>query len=146
MLLTVAAALLIGLVGLAGCGGDDDSSTGGSSKGGSGGGSSAKVYEAGDSISVAEGQTFVIELESNPTTGYEWTAEKNANAEFVKSEMVTSSTLVGAPGMQQLTFKATKSGSSTLVLNYARSFEPDNPPCPRPRRTSTSRARSRTSC
>ena len=42
--------------------------------------------------------------------------------------MVTSSTLVGAPGMQQLTFKATKSGSSTLVLNYARSFEPDNPP------------------
>lgn len=128
MLLTVAAALLIGLVGLAGCGGDDDSSTGGSSKGGSGGGSSAKVYEAGDSISVAEGQTFVIELESNPTTGYEWTAEKNANAEFVKSEMVTSSTLVGAPGMQQLTFKATKSGSSTLVLNYARSFEPDNPP------------------
>ena len=128
MLLAVAAALLIGLVGLAGCGGDDDSSTGGSSKGGSGGGSSAKVYEAGDSISVAEGQTFVIELESNPTTGYEWTAEKNANAEFVKSEMVTSSTLVGAPGMQQLTFKATKSGSSTLVLNYARSFEPDNPP------------------
>ena len=128
MLLTVAAALLIGLVGLAGCGGDDDSSTGGASKGGSGGGSSAKVYEAGDSISVAEGQTFVIELESNPTTGYEWTAEKNANAEFVKSEMVTSSTLVGAPGMQQLTFKATKSGSSTLVLNYARSFEPDNPP------------------
>lgn len=122
-------ALLVALVGLTGCGGDDDdSSKGGSSKGGSGGSSSAKVYEAGDSIAVAEGQTFVIALESNPTTGYEWTAEKNANAEFVKSEMVTSSTLVGAPGMQQLTFRATTSGSSTLVLNYARSFEPDNPP------------------
>lgn len=128
MLVAVAAALMIGIVALAGCGGDDDSSKGGSSKGGSGGGSSSKVYEAGDSISVSAGQTFVIELESNPTTGYEWTAEKNANAEFVKSEMVTSSTLPGAPGMQQLTFKATKSGSSTLVLNYARSFEPDNPP------------------
>lgn len=112
----------------AGCGGDDDGSKGGSKGGGSGGSSSVKVYGPGDSISAAVGQSFVIELESNPTTGYEWTAQSNPNAELVKSRMVTSSTLPGAPGMQQLTFRATKAGSSTLVLDYARSFEPNNPP------------------
>jgi predicted secreted protein len=126
ILVAAVAALLVALVGLAGCGGDDSSSKGGSSDGSSG--SSATVYGPGDSISVAKGQTFVIELESNPTTGYEWTAEADTNAEFVKSSMVTHSTLAGAPGMQRLTFEATKTGSSTLVLNYARSFEPDNPP------------------
>jgi len=127
IVVAAAAALLVALIGLAGCGGDDDSgkSSGGSGSGGSG---TAKVYGPGDSISVADGQTFVIELESNPTTGYEWTAEDNANAEFVKSTMVTNSTLPGAPGMQRLTFTATKAGTSTLVLNYARSFEPNNPP------------------
>jgi len=127
----VLAVVLVALVALAGCGGDD--SGGGKSSGRDGtssgsGGSSTKVYGAGDSISVANGQTFVIALESNPTTGYAWTAAANPNATFVKSEMATSSTLVGAAGTQQLTFKATATGSSTLTLNYARSFEPGTPP------------------
>lgn len=119
-----AAALLVVPVALAGCG-DDDS---GKSSGGSGGSSTAEVYGPGDSISVADGQTFVIELAANPTTGYEWTAQDNPHAELVKSRQVTQSTLVGAPGMQELTFRATEAGSTTLVLDYARSFEPDNPP------------------
>lgn len=130
ILAAVAAAILVALVALTGCGGDDDSgkSSGGGS-GGSGGSGAAKVYGPGDAISVVEGQTFVIELEANPTTGYEWTAEANANAELVKSAQIADdTTMVGAPGMQQLTFRATKAGSSTLVLNYARSFEPNNPP------------------
>lgn len=128
---SLVAALLVVLVALAGCGGDDDSGTPSGGSGGSGelgDSGSARVYGTGDSISVAAGRTFVIELEANPTTGYEWTAEANANAELVKSRQVTHSTLAGAPGMQQLTFRATATGSSTLVLHYARSFEPDSPP------------------
>lgn len=130
-LVAIALVLIVAL--LAGCGGDDDSGSGGG--GGSGtkrnqGGSSAsaKVYGAGDSIRVAEGTTFVIELEGNPTTGYSWAPEANPNAELVSTKQVTNSTLPGAPGMQQLTFRATATGSSTLVLNYARPFEPNNPP------------------
>jgi len=97
---------------------------------GSGGGSGAapKVYGPGDSIRVAKGQTFVIALEANPTTGYSWAAEPNENVEFVKSQQVTRSTLPGAPGVQRLTFRAVASGSSTLVLGYARPFEPNTPP------------------
>lgn len=123
--------LVLALALLAGCGGGDSKGDTKSDSGGSAGGSAAgagKVYGPGDTISVAEGQTFVIGLESNPTTGYEWTAAANPNATFVKSEMVTSSTLIGAPGTQRLTFRATASGASTLTLNYARSFEPGVPP------------------
>lgn len=124
--LAAGAVVVVGLALLAGCGGDDSGS--GKSGGSASAGGSTTVYGPGDSISVASGQTFVVALESNPTTGYEWTASANPNATFVKSEQVTSSTLAGAPGTQRLTFRATAAGSSTLTLGYARSFEPGVPP------------------
>jgi inhibitor of cysteine peptidase len=97
---------------LAGCGGGGDDST-------------PKVYEAGDSISVSNGDTFVIALEANPSTGYSWEAESNDNVEFVKSKQVQGdSNAIGAPGTQQLTFRAVKTGPSTLTLNYLRPFDP----------------------
>src|SRR5262245_6124144 len=128
----VVALALLALVALAaGCGGGDDSSSGsGGSGGGSGGGSSKpKVYEAGDSIDVDNGDSFVVALEANPTTGYSWQAAPNPNVEFVSSKQVQAgSNAIGAPGTQQLTFKAVKAGSSTLTLNYLRPFETGVPP------------------
>jgi predicted secreted protein len=105
---------------LVACGGSDSKSDGGGD-----GSSTPKVYEAGDSISVGNGDTFVIALQANPSTGYSWEAESNANVEFVKSKQVQgNSNAIGAPGTQQLTFKALKTGSSTLTLNYLRPFDP----------------------
>ncbi len=102
---------------LAGCGGGGDDSTPPQTK--------EKVYEAGDSISVSNGDTFVIALEANPSTGYSWEAVSNDNVEFVKSKQVQGgSNAIGAPGTQQLTFKAVQTGSSTLTLNYLRPFDP----------------------
>lgn len=120
----VAVTLVCATALLAACGGgsDDDASGGASSE------AVVGVFTAGDSISVAVGTTFVVELEANPTTGYAWVAADNPNATFVKSEQVRSSTLPGAPGMQRLTFEATARGSSTLVLDYERSFESGVPP------------------
>jgi len=125
-LVVVAGVAVVAL--LAGCGGGgDDSGSGGGS--GGGGSSQPKVYEAGDSISVSNGDTFVIALDANPTTGYSWQAAPNPNVEFVKSKQVQgSSNAIGAPGTQQLTFKAVKTGSSTLTLNYLRPFEQGVPP------------------
>ena len=62
----------------------------------SGGGSSTAVYTAGQAISVDKGDTFVITLDSNPTTGYQWQAEDNAKVEQVKSKYVAGdSNLIG---------------------------------------------------
>jgi inhibitor of cysteine peptidase len=107
---------------LVACGGSDSKSDGGS---GGGGSSKPKVYEAGDSISVGNGDTFVIALDANPSTGYSWEADANTNVEFVSSKQVPgNSNAIGAPGTQQLTFKAVKTASSTLTLNYLRPFDP----------------------
>jgi inhibitor of cysteine peptidase len=90
----------------------------------SGGGSSTAVYTAGQAISVDKGDTFVIALDSNPTTGYQWQAEDNAKVEQVKSKYVAGdSNLMGASGTQLITFEATNRGTTTLKLDYARSFE-----------------------
>ena len=117
----------------AGCGDSGDDGDGGS--GGSGGSSDQpaqssgpRTYEAGDSITVRSGSTFVIALEANPTTGYSWSAQPNANVVYVSSRQVSGRSVPGAPGTQRLTFRATAVGSSTLVLGYSRPFEPGTPP------------------
>jgi predicted secreted protein len=90
---------------------------------------SVPVYTPGKSIAVDQGAQFVIALASNPTTGYSWKAAANDNVEQVKSKFVQGdSKLMGAGGTQFITFKATKRGSTTLQVDYARSFEQGTAP------------------
>ena len=86
--------------------------------------SSVPVFHEGDSISVKNGQEFVIALTANPSTGYTWDAGPNDNVKYESSKQVNASSgAIGAAGTQELTFKAVKTGSSTLELAYARQFE-----------------------
>jgi predicted secreted protein len=112
-------ALGLGLVtGLAACSSDSDS-----------GSRSVTTYHEGDSISVAKGDGFKVALEANPSTGYTWDAGSNPNVKFVSSRQVSAKNAPpGASGTQELTFKATKKGTSTLELAYARQFEGGVPP------------------
>jgi predicted secreted protein len=90
---------------------------------------SVPVFHEGDAIKVGNGTTFVVALSANPSTGYSWSAGDNPNVTYVSSKQVdTPSAPPGASGEQQLTFKATKTGHSTLDLAYARSFEKGVPP------------------
>jgi len=90
---------------------------------------SVSVYTPGQSITVDQGNQFVIALAANPTTGYSWKAAANDNVEQVKSKFVQGdSKLMGADGTQFITFKATKRGSTTLQVDYARSFEKGTAP------------------
>ena len=72
----VAVALGLG-AGLTACSDDSD------------GGGSVPVYHEGDSITVDNGDEFVIELEANPSTGYTWDAGKNANVKLESSKQVS---------------------------------------------------------
>jgi inhibitor of cysteine peptidase len=123
------AALVVVLMLLAACGGSSDAKSGESSGSNPSNASKPKVYEAGDSITVENGDSFVIALEANPSTGYSWQASPNVNVQFVSSKQVQGkSNAIGAPGTQQLTFKAVQTGSSTLTLNYLRPFDPPTTP------------------
>jgi inhibitor of cysteine peptidase len=86
------------------------------------------VYRQGDTIEVADGDTFVIGLPANPSTGYAWSAGDDPDVVFVSSRQVPGGSQPGASGTQELTFRATKPGMSTLELAYARSFESGIPP------------------
>jgi predicted secreted protein len=86
------------------------------------------VYHQGDSIATHEGDEFVITMAATPSTGYEWTSGDNPDVVFLRSTQVAGPARPGAPGSQELTFRAEHSGSSTLKLAYARSFEGGVPP------------------
>jgi inhibitor of cysteine peptidase len=88
----------------------------------------------GDSINLKAGDTVVIRLESNPTTGYSWILDEKtdtsivsaADSEYVQS--VKDEELVGAGGHEIFTFKAASKGKTSIVLNYERPWEEDEEP------------------
>jgi len=78
-------------------------------------------------VSVNVGQQFVVELESNPTTGFIWTATFDAKVLSQVSKDYTASPaapgLVGSGGKDKFTFKAVAAGTTDLTFGYHRSNE-----------------------
>lgn len=78
-------------------------------------------------LSAALAEETTVELESNPTTGYQWTvAVDGLGVEVTEGEMTTPETgdnLAGAPGMQSFTVTGTAAGEAILTFTYARSWE-----------------------
>jgi inhibitor of cysteine peptidase len=82
--------------------------------------------ESDTTIEVASGDDFVIELESNQTTGYQWTATSSDEAvvrEQGNEYLAPSSDALGAPGKERFVFATGTTGGATLTLLYSRSFE-----------------------
>ena len=84
--------------------------------------------DTSDALQVKVGDTFVIELDSNPTTGYSWNLAKTdlkiveqVSREYKPRE--TTERLVGSGGREIWTFKATAKGKTTLTFQYARPWE-----------------------
>ncbi len=88
------------------------------------------VSDSGSAITLAVGQTFEVQLESNPTTGYGWVVAQQPEGVAVQSSdyQAPDTSLVGAGGVEVFVFEATAAGSGTLRLDYVRSF--DDPPVP----------------
>lgn len=82
-------------------------------------------------MSVNTGDVLNFELESNPTTGYEWVVDYDrdflvlVHSSFIESE---KKGLVGVPGKQRFRFKAIKKGETTIEFLYRRPWEKDREP------------------
>ena len=83
-------------------------------------------------IEVSIGQKLIVQLPSNPTTGYRWSVVGSpAPLEFVKSDYTTdpqAASRPGAGGTQTLQFTAKSAGKAELKLGYTRTWEKDVPP------------------
>lgn len=83
--------------------------------------------DSGTTSQLRVGQTVVIQLPANPTTGYTWIV-KGSVAPLIKSgktEYVAKSSAIGAGGTQSLTFHAEETGTATITLDYRRPWEND---------------------
>jgi inhibitor of cysteine peptidase len=102
----------------AACGSDDDS----------GGGDGGEVFTSSP-IDVSVDDNFVIELEANPSTGYSWELAAPLDEAIVTSlgsdHEAGEGDAVGAPGTQELSFRAVGEGTTTISLQYVRPWETD---------------------
>ena len=104
--------------------------------GGGSGGEGQVLYLADDgrTIELAMGQTLVLELDANPTTGYSWQVAESAAGileqvgEPTFKRAATDAATVGAGGVQVYTFRAAESGEGLLELVYHRLWGEDVDP------------------
>lgn len=83
--------------------------------------------ENGKEITLKPGQTLVVALEANPTTGYDWLLDSEPDAavlSVVGQEFeAPSGERVGAPGVTIWRFRAVSAGETSFQLGYARAWE-----------------------
>ncbi len=84
-------------------------------------GESAEIAET---ITVKVGSSFILSLDSNPTTGYAWSAHFDPEyLELVDTEYEPSSDLIGAGGVESFEFRALQEGDTVITMVYERSWE-----------------------
>ena len=95
----------------------------------SGSGSNLNVDSSysGKQVELSVGQSLVVTLESNETTGYKWSLVQNSDNSVLSNTgdkyIAPQTTLLGAPGHEEWTFKALKKGNSTISMAYSRIWE-----------------------
>jgi inhibitor of cysteine peptidase len=92
----------------------------------------ASIDDAGREMQLKKGQTLVVTLEGNPTTGYSWEVEEPLDEQVLRqvgeAEFKAESEALGAGGVQILRFEAVNAGQITLTLVYHRPWEKDVEP------------------
>jgi inhibitor of cysteine peptidase len=77
-------------------------------------------------VTVQVNETFSIDLESNPTTGYTWNVHADENIVNLVDKIFeerSSHGRVGNSGKDIFTFKGLKSGETALHFYYFRTWE-----------------------
>lgn len=91
------------------------------------------VADSGKTVTVNAGDTVIIELAGNPTTGYSWTQTAGDIAVLKPTadepEYTSESTgMVGSPGTFIFRWTAEAPGTTTIELGYRRPWETDIAP------------------
>lgn len=89
--------------------------------------------DSGRTLHLDRGDTFSIQLVSNPTTGYLWqfgTPPYDESVMILRGDkyIQPQEQLCGAPGKRSLSFLAEGSGRTGLRLIYVRPWEKNRPP------------------
>lgn len=86
--------------------------------------------DLGETFELHAGETLVIELVSNPTTGYRWQAVSGQPVveQLGEARFTPESDRVGAGGVESLRFRAAVPGETQLELVYRRPWEEDVDP------------------
>ena len=117
--------IVLGLIIIAGIVGGTVAASGGESKN-----VAADASYSGKTVEISAGDSLTVTLDSNPTTGFAWALKeisdesvlKAAGQEF-KAAPASDPPLLGAGGKEIWTFKALNKGSSTISMEYIRSWE-----------------------
>lgn len=82
-------------------------------------------------IQVKSGKEFIIILDTNRTTGYQWQLANSLDSNFITvvglRYIPPESKLMGAPGKDEWTFKAFKPGKVKITFHYVRPWEKNKP-------------------
>ena len=93
--------------------------------------------EAAKPVATTVGADFTVELEANPTTGYQWQLHKPLDGLSLEAagkqyqappQPVGKPPMVGVGGKEVWTFKALRAGETSIELKYVRPWEADAPP------------------
>lgn len=93
--------------------------------------------ESSGKVSLVLGDTLVVELPGNMTTGFQWEVSPIQPAETAGLAVVEGRYIppqggaVGAPGKFAYIFRTIHVGAQDVELIYRRSFEKDKPPAKR---------------
>lgn len=88
------------------------------------------VAQTGTTVDANVGDTIVVSLDANATTGYSWKFTAGDTFTIVSSKYVPSpapSGMVGTGGTQVVTLKVTKAGQSDLTGTYRHQWETPSP-------------------
>lgn len=80
----------------------------------------------GKTVVLEAGQTLVIRLPENPTTGYRWAVESSGAMRLDRDEFFPIGTGVGAGGTRQQQWHTESSGKHQILLVLQRSWEAPN--------------------
>lgn len=80
--------------------------------------------EEEEEITARAGETFVIEIEGNPTTGYLWElAEGDEHFRLIEKDYAQPGSGIGTATKERFVIKAVKTGSTTLAFKHRRPWE-----------------------